>query len=443
MRVLIVEDDQALCSGLVEIIKRSGRHVDFVADGEQALEQLTRADVLVTDLRLPGMDGISLLKEIRKRQKYPEIIVMTAYGTIPSAVEAMRCGARAYLLKPFDPEELLLHLNEVEELLRLREASTRAGRGALIGSSEAMQRVYREIDMASVSNASVLISGETGTGKELAARAIHDLSPGAQSSFVAVNLGALPRDLVESELFGHEKGAFTNAQIKKKGRFLLAHEGTLFLDEIDSLPFELQPKLLRALETKEIWPLGAERPEKVDARILAATNTELEKLIEKGLFREDLYYRLNVLHVKMPSVKEHPEDIPQIVHALLERMNQESPNGKVDISPGALAQLMTMEWRGNVREMLNVLERAKARCGNLIQGGIKLDVEHLDPNPEVFPDLPFKKAKNVASEEWAKRAIRGALVRSEGNVSRAAKLLRMNKNSLFRLIKKYDIHRFQ
>lgn len=443
MKVLIVEDDQALCSGLVEIIKRSGRHVDFVADGEQALEQLTRADVLVTDLRLPGMDGISLLKEIRKRQKYPEIIVMTAYGTIPSAVEAMRCGARAYLLKPFDPEELLLHLNEVEELLRLREASTRAGRGALIGSSEAMQRVYREIDMASVSNASVLISGETGTGKELAARAIHDLSPGAQSSFVAVNLGALPRDLVESELFGHEKGAFTNAQIKKKGRFPLAHEGTLFLDEIDSLPFELQPKLLRALETKEIWPLGAERPEKVDARILAATNTELEKLIEKGQFREDLYYRLNVLHVKMPSIKEHPEDIPQIVHALLERMNQESPNGKVDISPGALAQLMTMEWRGNVREMLNVLERAKARCGNLIQGGIKLDVEHLDPNPEVFPDLPFKKAKNVASEEWAKRAIRGALVRSEGNVSRAAKLLRMNKNSLFRLIKKYDIHRFQ
>ncbi len=443
MNVLIVEDDKPLSSGLVEIVKRSGRHVDCVTDGEQALAQLERVDVLVTDLRLPGMDGISLLQEIRKRQKYPEIIVMTAYGTIPSAVEAMKLGARAYLLKPFDPEELLLHLNEVEELLRLREASTRAGRGELIGSSEAMQRVYREIDMASASNASVLISGETGTGKELAARAIHDLSPYVQSSFVAVNLGALPRDLVESELFGYEKGAFTNAQIKKKGRFLLAHEGTLFLDEIDSLPFELQPKLLRALETKEIWPLGAERPEKVDARILAATNTELEKLIEKGQFREDLYYRLNVLHVRMPSIKEHPEDIPQIVHVLLERMNQESPNGKVDISPGALAQLMTMEWRGNVREMLNVLERAKARYGNLIQGGIKLDVEHLDPNPEVFPDLPFKKAKNAASEEWAKRAIRGALVRSEGNVSRAAKLLRMNKNSLFRLIKKYDIHRFQ
>ncbi len=440
MRILIVEDDEALCQNLVKILKRSGHKTDFTANGPDAISKAGGVDVLVTDVRLPQMDGLELLREVRKSNPRPEVIVMTAYGTIPAAVEAMRLGARAYLAKPFDPEELLLHLRDVDEVLRLREASRRGGRGELVGSSLVMRKVYAEIDTAASVDAPVIITGETGTGKELAARAIHELSPRHNGEFIAVNLSALPKDLVESELFGYEKGAFTSAMTKKRGRFFLADHGTLFLDEIDSLPADLQPKLLRAIETKEVWPLGSEKFEKIDVRILAATNAQLEKLVEKGAFREDLYYRLNVLNIKMPPLREHTEDIPQIARALLDRMG---PSGgqSIEISPGALASLMPREWRGNVREIANVLERACAL--NVHSGGAHLliDAEHLEPGPEQNHNLPFKKAKALAGEEWTKRAIRGALVRSEGNVSRAAKILKMNLNALFRLMKKYNIRR--
>lgn len=441
MRILIVEDDEALCENLVEILKRHGHKTDFTASPSDAVVKARGADVLVTDVRLPQMDGLELLREVRKSTPRPEVIVMTAYGTIPSAVEAMRLGARAYLMKPFDPEELLLHLRDVEEVLHLRVASRRAGRGELVGSSVVMRKIYAEIDTAAAVDAPVLITGETGTGKELAARAIHELSPRHNGEFIAVNLAALPKDLVESELFGYEKGAFTSALAKKRGRFFLADHGTLFLDEIDSLSVDLQPKLLRAIETKEVWTLGAEKPEKINVRILAATNAQIEKLVEKGAFREDLYYRLNVLQLKMPPLREHPEDIPQIARALLDRMGISGGGHVIEITPDALASLMPREWRGNVREVANVLERACALNVHSAGARIAIDAEHLEPGHELKSDLPFKKAKALAGEEWAKRAIRGALVRSEGNVSHAAKLLKMNQNALFRLMKKYDIQR--
>lgn len=260
VRVLIVEDDAGLRTGLAQNLRMEGWEVEESGVAKPALEMLEHCDVLVTDIRLPDMDGLDLVVAARKARPELEMIVMTGFASIGSAVEAMRRGARNYLAKPFDPEELILHLRDVEKTLRLREAASLAGRGSLVGASAPMQRVYAAIDAAAYSNAPVLISGETGTGKEEAARAVHDLSNTMDGSFVAVNLGALPKELVESELFGHERGAFTGAHAAKKGRFVLADKGTLFLDEIDSLPVELQPKLLRALaEGFDAYRGGLER----------------------------------------------------------------------------------------------------------------------------------------------------------------------------------------
>ena len=439
MRTLVVEDDAAVVDALRDSFQNCSLNIDYATDGESALKKIPDVDLLVTDLRLPGMDGTELFNEARRRKPEIEVVIMTAYGTIPSAVEAMRRGARAYLTKPFDPEELIIHIRTIEETLKLREMAFRFSRGDLIGSSQLMQKVYQEIDLAATSNSSVLITGETGTGKELAARAIHDLSLRKNGPFIAVNMGALPKDLVESELFGREKGAFTGADARKRGRFALANEGTLFLDELTSLPLELQPKLLRAIETKEIWSLGAEKPENVEARVIAATNADIESMMRSSTFREDLYYRLNIHRIFMPALRDHPEDIPIIARTLLERANTEDSDNRkpVDISGEALAGLVGRPWPGNVRELANVLIKAALRSKTL--GAPRIEIEHLDPEPGSFPLLSFKEAKDKAAEEWSKRAIRTALALTEGNVSRAAALLKMNQNALFRLIKKYAL----
>jgi len=439
MRTLVVEDDPAVVDALRDSFQNCSLNIDYATDGESALKKIPGVDLLVTDLRLPGMDGTELFNEARRRKPDIEVVIMTAYGTIPSAVEAMRRGARAYLTKPFDPEELIIHIRTIEETLKLREMAFRFSRGDLIGSSQLMQKVYQEIDLAATSDSSVLITGETGTGKELAARAIHDLSLRKNGPFIAVNMGALPKDLVESELFGRERGAFTGADSRKRGRFTLAIEGTLFLDELTSLPFELQPKLLRAIETKEIWSLGAEKPEHVEARVIAATNADIESMMRSSTFREDLYYRLNIHRIFMPALRDHPEDIPIIARTLLERANTEDSDNRkpVDISGEALAGLVGRPWPGNVRELANVLIKAALRSKTL--GAPRIEIEHLDPEPGSFPLLSFKEAKDKAAEEWSKRAIRTALALTEGNVSRAAALLKMNQNALFRLIKKYAL----
>jgi DNA-binding NtrC family response regulator len=436
MKTLVVEDDRAVVEALRESFQDSGLNIDYVIDGESALKKIPEVDLLVTDLRLPGMNGTELLQEARRRKPEIEVIIMTAYGTIPSAVEAMRRGARAYLTKPFDPEELIFHIRTVEETLKLREMAFRVSRGELVGSSLLMQKVYQEIDLAATSDSPVLITGETGTGKELAARAIHDLSPRKEGPFIAVNMGALPKELVESELFGRERGAFTGADARKRGRFTLAEGGTLFLDELTSLPLELQPKLLRAIDTKEIWTLGAEKPEQVQARPVAATNANVEAMIKEGTFREDLYYRLNMHRVVMPPLRDHPEDIPIIARTLVDRAKTGDLRA-TEISGEALAALVSRPWPGNVRELANVLGKAALRSKTL--GASRIEVEHFDPEPGSFPSLSFKEAKDKAAEEWSKRAIRTALALTEGNVSKAAVLLKMNQNALFRLIKKYGL----
>jgi DNA-binding NtrC family response regulator len=440
MRTLVVEDDTAVVEALRESFQGSGLDIDYAADGESALKQIPEVDLLVTDLRLPGMDGTELLKEARRRKPEIEVVIMTAYGSIPSAVEAMRRGARAYLTKPFDPEELIFHIRTVEETLKLREMAFRFSRGELVGSSLLMQKVYQEIDLAAASDSPVLITGETGTGKELAARAIHDLSSRKKGPFIAVNMGALPKELVESELFGREKGAFTGADARKRGRFALADGGTLFLDELTSLALELQPKLLRAIETKEIWTLGAEKPERVQVRPIAATNANIDAMIKEGTFRADLYYRLNIHRISMPPLRDHPEDIPIIARTVVERAKTDDKSAgpsATEISGGALAALVSRPWPGNVRELANVLGKAVLRSKTL--GASRIEAEHLDPEPGSFPLLSFKEAKDKAAEEWSKGTIRTALALTEGNVSRAAVLLKMNQNALFRLIKKYGL----
>ena len=440
MRTLVIEDDTAVVEALRESFQDSGLDIDYATDGESALKQIPQVDLLVTDLKLPGMDGTELLKEARRRKPEIEVIVMTAYGTIPSAVEAMRRGARAYLTKPFNPEELIFHIRTVEETLKLREMAFRFSRGELVGASLLMQKVYQEIDLAAASESPVLITGETGTGKELAARAIHDLSSKKKGPFIAVNMGALPKDLVESELFGREKGAFTGADARKRGRFALAEGGTLFLDELTSLPLELQPKLLRAIETKEIWTLGAEKPEQVQVRPVAATNANIDAMIKEGTFRADLYYRLNIHRIFLPPLRDHPEDIPLIARTLVERAKTDDntdASRATEISGGALAALVSRPWPGNVRELANVL--AKAVLRSKTSGASRIEAEHLDPEPGSFPLLSFKEAKDKAAEEWSKGAIRTALALTEGNISKAAVLLKMNQNALFRLIKKYDL----
>ena len=440
MRTLVVEDDTAVVEALRESFQDSGLDIDYATDGESALKKIPEADLLVTDLRLPGMDGTELLKEARRRKPEIAVIIMTAYGTIPSAVEAMRRGARAYLTKPFNPEELIFHIRTVEETLKLREMAFRFSRGELVGASLLMQKVYQEIDLAAASESPVLITGETGTGKELAARAIHDLSPRKKGPFIAVNMGALPKDLVESELFGREKGAFTGADARKRGRFALAEGGTLFLDELTSLPLELQPKLLRAIETKEIWTLGAEKPEQVRVRPVAATNANIDAMIKEGTFRADLYYRLNIHRIFLPPLRDHPEDIPIIARTLVERAKTDDKTDgprATEISGGALAALVSRPWPGNVRELANVLGKAVLRGKTL--GGSRIEAEHLDPEPGSFPLLSFKEAKDKAAEEWSKGTIRTALALTEGNISKAAVLLKMNQNALFRLIKKYGL----
>ena len=448
MKVLLVEDDENLLSGLLRDLRSGGWDLDSARDAAGALQKIEDVDVLVTDVRMPGMNGIELMREARERCPGLEVIVMTAYGTIPAAIEAMRNGARAYLTKPFDTEELLLHLSAVKKLLLLREAAAKVGRGELVGSSAIMRSIYKEIDVAAASAAPILVTGETGTGKDLAANAIHALSSRKDGPLITVNLGAFPRDLVDGELFGHEKGAFTGAHAKKQGRFVVADGGTLFLDEIDSLPLDLQPKLLRAIEKKEVWPLGAEKSTNVDVRIIAATNANLEGLIADGTFRKDLYYRLNVLRIEMPPLAQHAEDIPQIARVLLDRLAERHGCSDVELTPGALSYLITQPWQGNVRELSNILERGLARIlasrsDDAPEERLSLDIGAFDEQAPsaVAPegDLPFKEAKIRAADEWAKQAIRSALAETQGNVSEAARRLQMSRTALIRLLNKYGI----
>jgi len=464
LRILIVEDDDELRESLLLYLQGLGHEVHAATSLAGARRWLGRVDLLLTDLRLPDGLGTTLLQEGRRENPGLQLLVMTGYATVESAIAATRNGARDYLLKPFEPDALRAHVAELDALFAGQNVTTQSP-GGLVAQSPAMRRVLAAIEVAAKTQAPVLIEGETGTGKELVAMAIHQRSARGEQPLVAVNLAALPSGLVDSELFGHERGAFTGAQQRRLGRFSLAGQGTLFLDEINSLPLELQPKLLRVLEAREIWPVGAEQALPVQARILTASNQSLEKQVEKGQFRADLYYRLNVLRIDMPPLRERGEDLPLLVRALLDQLvlglggapsptpdlgtrplPAESPRSRsaaapaIEISVEAVNYLRQQRFPGNVRELKNLLERALLQTDARQRVPPRLERADLEPfSCAATPSLPFKEAQVAASEAWSRSTILDALQEAGGNRAQAAKRLQMNRSALFKLMKKLGL----
>ncbi|RKY66975.1 MAG: sigma-54-dependent Fis family transcriptional regulator [Candidatus Latescibacterota bacterium] len=401
MRVLLVEDDRVARVPLRDDIAEAGYDVDEAGSAEEALELLGKKgyDVVVTDLRMPGMDGIELLERIKAESPDTEVIVITAYGTVRTAVRAMKLGAYEYLTKPFDNEELLLLLERIRRMREVMEENVRLRRRLeeryrledMVGKGHKMQEVFRLIRTVASSDSTVLLQGETGTGKELAAHAIHELSPRRDGPFVKVSCAALSRELLESELFGHVKGAFTSAVKDKPGKFELADGGTIFLDEVDDIPLELQVKLLRVLQEREFERVGGTRTIRVDVRVIAATKVDLLERVRRGLFREDLYYRLNVVPIRLPPLRERKEDVPLLMEHFLRKLGAE---GRIEMTPEAMKLLMDYDWPGNVRELENLVERLV-----VVGAGPKVGPEDLPPEIR----SPAPKEKGPSLEEVLRR----------------------------------------
>jgi len=450
--ILVADDEPSIRHVLSLVLTERGYDVRAVGDGEEALKELAARDydVLLCDVRMPKLDGMQLLKAALPKWPGLTVVVMSAYGSQDLALEAVAAGAYDYVQKPFKPEEMVLVLRKAEERQRLVSENRRLRRGAaaeplerLVGEGEAMKSLRKQIQKLASVGTTVLVTGESGTGKELVARALHELSPRAPLPFVAVNCGAMPAGLIESELFGHARGAFTDARTAKRGLFTEADGGTVFLDEVGELPAPAQVKLLRFLQEGEIRPVGETRAEKVNVRVVAATLRDLPKIVERGEFREDLFYRLNVVALRVPPLRERREDIPSLVSHFIERFNREL-NRQAPVkgtSPEAEAVLASYAWPGNVRELENAMERAV-----LLAEGERIEVENLPeklwsnpapahPPPSAEADLSLKRAMRELEE----RFIRAALKRTQGNRTRAAELLDLSHRALLYKIKEYGI----
>lgn len=437
--ILIVEDEPRMRRLLEISLGEEGHTVQVVEDAETGLKALRKdtVDLVVTDLKLPGMNGLDFLQEAKKLNPAVPVVVMTAYGSVETAVEAMKAGASDYVLKPFTMAEMKLVINKELDVQRVREEN-RSLREALgkryhfqniIARSARMQEVLALVERVAPTNSTVLIGGESGVGKDLIARAIHQNSRRASGPFVKVNSTAIPDTLFESELFGFEKGAFTGALASKPGKFELADKGTLFLDEIGDVPAPIQVKLLRVLQEREFERLGGTRTLKVDVRLLAATNRDLRAALEQGTFREDLYYRLNVVPIDIPPLREHKEDIPDLVNHFLVRFARDNAREITGITPAALKSLMDYHWPGNVRQLENTIERAVALSSGpvLDAGDIHLDTLHARASASSGPGfLP----EGMTLEQWEDEMIREALRRAGGNKSQAARLLGLSRNAL-------------
>jgi DNA-binding NtrC family response regulator len=447
--ILIVEDEPRMRRLLEISLGEDGHNVRSVADAEAGLKGLIRepADLVVTDLKLPGMSGLDFLQEVKRMNAGIPMIVMTAYGSVETAVEAMKAGASDYVLKPFTMAEMKLVINKELDVQRVREEN-RSLKEALgrryhfqniVGRSAKMQEVLALVERVAGTNSTVLIGGESGVGKDLIARAIHQNSRRASGPFIKINSTALPDTLFESELFGFEKGAFTGAIAAKPGKFELADKGTLFLDEIGDVPAPIQVKLLRVLQEREFERLGGTRTLKVDVRLIAATNRDLRAALEEGTFREDLYYRLNVVPIDIPPLREHKEDIPDLADHFLVRFGRENGKQVQKITPAAIKLLTDYHWPGNVRQLENIIERAVALSSGpvLDAGDIQLDTRPLNHSASSgsavnHPFLP----EGMTLEQWEDEMIREAMRRSRGNKSEAARLLGLSRNALrYRLSK--------
>jgi DNA-binding NtrC family response regulator len=442
--ILIVEDEPKMLRLLELNLAEEGYTIFLAADAEAGLRVLRQEpiDLVLTDLKLPGMSGLGLLQEIKQLSASLPVVVMTAYGTVETAVEAMKAGASDYVLKPFSLEEIKLIVRKelqvhrlIEENRSLREAlGKRYEFRNIVARSAAMQEVLATVARVAPTNSTVLLGGESGVGKDLIARAIHQHSRRASGPFVKINCTAIPENLLESELFGYEKGAFTGATTNKPGRFELADKGTIFLDEVGDVPPAIQVKLLGVLQERQFERLGSNKTLKVDVRLVAATNRDLRAALEQGTFREDLYYRLNVVPISIPPLREHKEDIPYLVEHFLEKFSQESAKPIRRIAPEALERLMGFHWPGNVRELENIIERAVAFTSSEVLeiGDIRLDVLPSKPAATPLTFLP----EGMTLEQWEDEMIREALRRSNNNKSQAARLLGLSRNALrYRLSK--------
>ncbi|MFT3924693.1 MAG: sigma-54 dependent transcriptional regulator [Myxococcales bacterium] len=449
-RVLVVDDEENLRLVLRTLLSRNGYDVRVAASAEEALRGLEQFDpnFVLADVRMPGMSGIELCRQLAARGATATVVVMSAYGSVDLAIEAMKAGAYDYLAKPFKHDEVLLVLRKAEEreALRrenraLREAMRKQHQlGELLGKSEPMQRVFRTMEKVAAYTTTVLLHGPSGTGKELVARGIHQLSPRSGKPFVAVNCGAIPEALMESELFGHKRGAFTDASSDKRGLFEEAHQGTLFLDEIGELPLSLQVKLLRALQEGVVRRLGDTKDIAVDVRVIAATVRDLSREVKEARFREDLYYRLNVLQITLPPLRDRPGDLPLLIEHFLAKYNARFGTQLRGMTPEALKLLSRYAFPGNVRELENMIERAMV----LAEG----DMLSPDDLPERLAEGHDPVALTLASGELSiKRTsrvieetlIRKALERTQGNRTAAAKLLEISHRALLYKIKDYEI----
>ncbi|MBI5814495.1 MAG: sigma-54-dependent Fis family transcriptional regulator [Nitrospinae bacterium] len=453
-RILIVDDNPDNLELLSVLMERNNWESDTAESGVAALAMMEKNvyDVVITDLMMPAMNGLELLVKTKERFPGVEVIIVTAYGSIPTAIEAIKKGAYSYLLRPFEPDDVALAIRKIYELLEirsqnmmLREELTKALKyDKIVGASQIMRRVYELVDNVANTNSTVLIQGESGVGKELIARALHNKSPRAAGPFIKVSCAALPEPLLESELFGHEKGAFTGAVAARKGRFELADKGTLFLDEIGEITQATQVKLLRVIQEREFERIGGNKTISTDVRIITATNKNLPDEVAKGNFREDLFYRLNVIAIDVPPLRERRQDIPTLAYHFLERYATETGRSIRAFTDEALAMMSNYPWPGNVRELQNVVERAVALTRDEV-----IDEEDLPENvrgPAAFSDLPDPEPGDtgviplrMAKGAWEKSYIERTLRKFGGNITHAADALELARKNLQEKIKAYDI----
>jgi len=451
--VLVIDDEEIMREILEALLAREGYAVRLAANAEDGLE-MARAipfEAAIVDVMLPGMDGIALLDELKKLDEDLPVLMITAFASVENAIAAMKRGAFDYITKPFKNDEVLVVLRNAIERRRLvdenralrQNLQARSHRfGDIIGRSGRMKQVFDLIIQAAPSRTTILIQGESGTGKELVARAVHTNSQRADRPFITVNSGSLPPDLLESNLFGHVKGAFTGAVYPKKGLFELADKGTIFFDEIGNVPIETQAKLLRVIQEREFMRLGGVETIKVDVRIIAATNVDLHHMMDEGRFREDLYYRLHVITVQLPPLRERKDDIPLLVQHFLEKYGKENNKPDLEISPEALDLLMDFDWPGNVRELENVIERA-----SVLSSGPRIEVDLVPDHvrrtrsfelPQFILPAEGISFKDVITD-FEKRLIESTLEAAGGVQKRAAELLRIKPTTLNEMIKRYDI----
>ena len=452
-KILIVEDKESMANMLKETLELDGHEVVIAGDGAEGIKKIKdmKVDLVLTDLKLPKKDGLEVLNALKEENPLIPVIVMTAFGSIETAVTAMKAGAYDFITKPLDTDHLLMLIKRslenqrliAENMLLKDKLSGQLGMPTIIGKSPLMLDVANNIQRVAQTKTTALLLGESGTGKELFARAIHFLSPRKEHPFIPINCAAIPRELLETELFGHEKGSFTGAETKKLGKFELADKGTIFLDEIGEMDMSLQSKILRVLQEGEIERVGGAKPIKVDVRIITATNKNLEAAVADKSFREDLYYRLSVFPITIPPLRDRKEDIPALIEHAISKYSAEMKIPKKNITPDAMEILKNYQWKGNVRELENVIERALILCDGDI-----ITQEHLRLAPSIPAETtPYDVPLNGTLNDAAKAALRiaeslrikKALEETHGNKSRAAELLKVSYKTLLTKIKDYKI----